>query len=71
MEGLNYDMGNTNTSYLQKVIDDNKKKPYKRNNSAVSDISKDFQAQTLYIGARSRNTKIHLRIYDKKEEQLS
>ena len=59
-------MASTNKSYLQKVIDDNKEKPYKRNNSKVTDVSKDFQAQTLYIGARSRNTKVHLRIYDKK-----
>ena len=64
-------MASTNKSYLQKVIDYNKEKPYKRNNSKVTDVSKDFQAQTLYIGARSRNTKVHLRIYDKKEEQLS
>jgi len=64
-------MANTNKSYLQKVIEDNKEKPYKKNNSNVSDISKDFQAQTLYIGAKSRNTKALLRIYDKKAEQLS
>lgn len=64
-------MASTNKSYLQKVINDNKERPYKRNNSKVSDISKDFQAQTLYIGAKSRNTKALLRIYDKKAEQLS
>ena len=64
-------MASTSKSYLQKVIDNNKEKPYKRNNSKVSDVSKNFQAQTLYFGAKSRNTKVHLRIYDKKEEQLS
>ena len=64
-------MVNTKKSYLQQVIDDNKESPYKRNNSKVSDVSKNFQAQTLYIGAKSRNTKVHLRIYNKKEEQLS
>ncbi|WP_303984682.1 hypothetical protein [Niallia circulans] len=64
-------MANTNKSYLQKVIEDNREKPYKKNSSKVSDISKDFQAQTLYIGAKGQNTKVHLRIYDKKEEQLS
>ncbi len=64
-------MANTNPSYLQKVIDENKVKPYRKNNSKISDVSKDFQAQTLYIGAKSRNTKVHLRIYDKKAEQLS
>ena len=64
-------MGNINKSYLLKVIEDNKEKPYKKNNSKLTDVSKDFQAQTLYIGAKGRNTKVHLRIYDKKEEQLS
>lgn len=64
-------MANTNKSYLQKVIEENKKKPYKKNKSMLSDVSKDFQAQTLYIGAKSRNTKALLRIYDKKAEQLS
>ena len=64
-------MASTSKSYLQKVIDNNKEKPYKRNNSKVSDVSKNFQAQTLYFVAKSRNTKVHLRIYDKKEEQLS
>lgn len=63
-------MGNTN-NYLHKVITDNKEKPYKRNNSKITDISKDFHAQTLYVGAKSKNVKVHLRIYDKKEEQLS
>ncbi|PAF20325.1 hypothetical protein CHH49_16925 [Terribacillus saccharophilus] len=64
-------MGNIKKSYLQKVIEDNQNKPYKINHSKVSDISKNFNAQTLYIGAKGRNTKVHLRIYDKKEEQLS
>lgn len=69
-EGLKYVMANTK-SYLQKVIQENKEKPYKRNLSKVSDISKNFNAQTLYVGARGKNVKVHLRIYDKKEEQLS
>lgn len=64
-------MANTKKSYLQQVIDDNKEKPYRKNNSQISDVSKDFQAETLYIGAKSRNTKVHLRIYNKKAEQLS
>jgi hypothetical protein len=63
-------MENTN-NYLRKVINDNKEKPYKKNSSKVSDISKNFNAQTLYVGAKSKNVKVHLRIYDKKEEQLS
>jgi len=70
MEGLKYAMANIN-SYLRKVIDENKEKPYKRNNSKVSDISQNFHAQTLYVGAKGKNVKVHLRIYDKKEEQLS
>lgn len=64
-------MVNIKNSYLENVVNDNKEKPYRKNTSKVSDISKNFQAQTLYIGAKSRNTKVHLRIYDKKEEQLS
>lgn len=64
-------MVNIDKSYLQKVINDNKEKPYRKNNSKINDISNNFQAQTLYIGAKGRNTKVHLRIYDKKEEQLS
>lgn len=64
-------MANTKKSYLQQVIDDNKEKPYRKNNSQISDVSKDFEAETLYIGAKSRNTKVHLRIYNKKAEQLS
>lgn len=64
-------MANTKKSYLQKVIDENKEKPYRKNNSQITDVSKDFQAETLYIGAKSRNTKVHLRIYNKKAEQLS
>jgi len=63
-------MENTN-SLLEKVISDNQKKKYKRNNSKITDVSKDFKAETLYVGAQSRNTKVHLRIYNKKEEQLS
>lgn len=63
-------MENTN-HYLHKVIADNKEKPYKRNNSKISDISKNFHAQTLYVGSKGKNVKVHLRIYDKKEEQLS
>ncbi|EXJ23866.1 hypothetical protein ADIAL_0658 [Alkalibacterium sp. AK22] len=71
MEGLRFAMVNIKKSYLQKVIEDNKEMPYKKNNSKLSDVSKNFQAQTLYVGAKSRNTKVHLRIYNKKEEQLS
>jgi len=63
-------MENTN-SYLNKVMKDNQRKNYKRNNSKINDVSKNFKAETLYIGAQSRNTKVHLRIYNKKEEQLS
>ncbi|RSL29219.1 hypothetical protein D7Z54_32435 [Salibacterium salarium] len=64
-------MANTNSSYLQKVIEENQEKPYRKNTSKMSDVSKDFEAQTLYAGAKGKNTKVHLRIYDKKAEQLS
>ncbi|MEQ7172861.1 hypothetical protein [Enterococcus innesii] len=65
-------MGNTNNkeTLLQNVISANKNKPYRKNKSQVSDVSKNFAAETLYIGSRSRNTNVHLRIYDKKKEQL-
>lgn len=64
-------MGNTNTeTALKKVIADNKNKTYRKNKSQVTDVSKNFNAETLYIGSRSRNTNVHLRIYDKRKEQL-
>ncbi|QOG32404.1 replication initiation factor domain-containing protein [Enterococcus casseliflavus] len=64
-------MGNTNKeTALQKVINANKNKTYRKNKSQISDVSKNFNAETLYIGSRSRNTNSHLRIYDKKKEQL-
>jgi len=43
----------------------------RKNNSKITYISDNFKAQTIYIGAKTRNTKSHLRIYDKKAEQLS
>ncbi|WP_130807936.1 hypothetical protein [Senegalia massiliensis] len=64
-------MANTKVNYLEKVVQENKLKPYKRNTSRITDVSKDFNAETIYIGSKGRNTKVHLRIYDKKAEQLS
>lgn len=58
-----------NPSCLEKAIQDMGNKPYKRNPSKIQDFSKDFNAETIYIGSKTRNTKIHLRIYDKKKEQ--
>lgn len=65
-------MGNTDNKEapLQKVIVANRNKPYRKNKSQISDVSNNFNAETLYIGSRSRNTNVHLRIYDKKKEQL-
>ncbi|EOB3452550.1 hypothetical protein ACIJEI_002348 [Enterococcus hirae] len=64
-------MGNINEeTTLQKVLVANKNKPFRKNKSQVSDVSKNFNAETLYVGSRSRNTNAHLRIYDKKKEQL-
>lgn len=64
-------MANTNDqTYLEKVIEDMKNKPYRKNHSKIHDISNSFKAETLYIGTRKRNTKLLLRIYDKKKEQV-
>ncbi|MEB6452228.1 hypothetical protein [Enterococcus faecalis] len=64
-------MGNINEeTTLQKVLVANKNKPFRKNKSQVSDVSKNFNAETLYVGSRSRNTNAYLRIYDKKKEQL-
>ncbi|EEI86567.1 hypothetical protein HMPREF0072_0825 [Anaerococcus lactolyticus ATCC 51172] len=54
-----------------RVVNENKKKRYPRNPSKISDVSNNFNAETLYIGSRKRNSKVLLRIYDKKKEQLS
>lgn len=54
-----------------RVVNENKKKRYPRNPSKISDVSNNFDAETLYIGSRKRNSKVLLRIYDKKKEQLS
>ena len=56
-------------SILDKVVSENKKKEYRRNYSSISEISKNFFTETLYIGSKSRNNNILLRIYDKKKEQ--
>ena len=58
-----------NKTYLQKFIDDMITKPYPKNRSKIYDVSTDFNAETIYIGARTRNTRILLRVYDKKKEQ--
>lgn len=55
---------------LEKVIAENKEKKYRKNNSMISDISSNFDAETIYVGSKSRNTNALLRIYDKKREQL-
>lgn len=70
-EGLRLDMENISNTPLEKIIRENQKKPYRKNNSKLSDISKSFNAETIYIGSKSRNTNAHIRIYDKKKEQES
>lgn len=50
--------------------DMDKEKKFKKNQSTISDVSKDFIAETIYIGKRSANNNAMLRIYDKKAEQL-
>lgn len=63
-------MEDTKKTHLNKVLDDMANKPYPRNRSKIQDVSNDFNAETVYIGAkRSKNVKIGLRIYDKKKEQ--
>ncbi|MFL2072143.1 hypothetical protein ACEN32_07530 [Marinilactibacillus psychrotolerans] len=46
-----------------------KQQKFKKNQSSIRDVSKDFNAQTLYVGKRSENNNAILRIYDKKAEQ--
>lgn len=48
----------------------NGKKKFKKNTSKISDVSSNFNAQTIYIGKRGENIDAMLRIYDKKAEQL-
>lgn len=65
-EGLKYAMAK---ELLAKVIKDNKEKPYPKNPSKINDISKQFEAETIYIGTRTKGSKALVRIYDKKKEQ--
>lgn len=58
-------------SLYQKIVTDNKKKKYPRNPSKISDVSVQFDAETIYIGSRKRKSQALLRIYDKKKEQLN
>jgi len=48
----------------------NDEKKFKKNQSKISDVSSNFNAQTIYIGKRGENIDALLRIYDKKTEQL-
>ena len=45
-------------------------KKFKKNQSTIRDVSKNFIAETIYIGKRSQNNNAMLRIHDKKAEQL-
>lgn len=47
-----------------------KKKKLKKNQSKISDISINFNAETIYVGKRGENNNAMLRIYDKKAEQI-
>lgn len=49
---------------------DKEQKKYKKNQSKISDIGNDFNAQTIYVGKRGENNNSILRIYNKKAEQL-
>lgn len=62
-------MVNINKEIINRIINENQIKPYPRNPAKLRHIAKDFNAETIYIGSRSRNTAGLLRIYDKKVEQ--
>lgn len=64
-------MAKNKNTYLNKVIKDNRIGRYRKNMSKVSDVSDNFEAETLYVGSRKRNGKVLLRLYNKKKEQLS
>ena len=64
-------MAKNKKTYLDKVINDTKYGKYKKNNSKISDVSVNFNTDTLYVGSRKRHGKVLLRIYNKKKEQLS
>ncbi|MDU3212354.1 hypothetical protein [Anaerococcus sp.] len=64
-------MGKSKDTYLKKVIKDNKIGRYRKNMSKISDVSINFETDTLYVGSRKRNGKVLLRLYNKKKEQLS
>ncbi len=57
-------------TYLEQVLAETANKPYRKNPSKVSYLAEDFEAETLYIGSRKRNSRMFCRIYDKKKEQL-
>ncbi|WP_044566530.1 hypothetical protein [Anaerococcus provencensis] len=54
----------------QKIVKDNKNKKYPKNPSKISDISVQFDAETIYLGSRKRNSQALFRMYDKKKEQM-
>lgn len=64
-------MGNQDKSLYEKIVEDNWYKSYRKNTSAIRDVSKNFNCETLYVGSKKKNANALLRIYDKKNEQLS
>lgn len=54
----------------QKIVKDNMDKKYPKNPSKISDISVQFDAETIYLGSRKRNSQALFRMYDKKKEQM-
>ncbi|MDU2353859.1 MAG: hypothetical protein E7D92_04600 [Anaerococcus sp.] len=64
-------MGNQGKSLYEKIVEDNWYKSYRKNTSAIRDVSKNFNCETLYVGSKKKNANALLRIYDKKKEQLS
>ncbi len=65
-------MGNINKNNYEliKVEEEIKKKLYKLNPSKISYMTNDSDVETIYVGSRKKNSRMFLRIYDKKKEQL-
>lgn len=65
-------MGNIskNNYELNKVEEEVKEKMYKRNPSKISYMTNNSAVETLYVGSRKKNSRMFLRIYDKRKEQL-
>ena len=55
-------MGNQDKSLYEKIVKDNWHKSYRKNTSAIRDVSKNFNCETLYVGSKKKNANALLRI---------